>query len=108
MRVESLSDSDAARDALLAEAHLLADRQGVAYVAIRSRDATLPGFEVDESQRTAVLSLDGNPDQMLARLPGKTRNQVRRGLKEGFSVATGPGEIAAFHEVFHEHMRRIG
>jgi len=101
-------ESNAARDALLAEARSLADRLGVAYIALRSRDLALAGFEVDESQRTAVISVDGDSEQMMAKLPGKTRNQVRRGQKEGFTVSTGPDQIAAFHAVFHRHMRRLG
>ena len=41
-------------------------------------------------------------------LPAKTRNQVRRGMKEGFSVATGRDQVGAFHDVFHRHMRDLG
>src|SRR6185503_7364831 len=85
-----------------------ADKLGVSYVLIRSRDLSLSGSEADDTQRTAIVDLDGDSEQMLARLPGKTRNQVRRGQKEGFSIATGDSEIAAFHAVFHMHMRRLG
>jgi len=101
-------ESNAARDALVAEARTLADRLRASYLLIRSRDVSLSGSEADDTQRTAIITLNGDAEQMLARLPGKTRNQVRRGQKEGFSIATGDSEIAAFHAVFHMHMRRLG
>lgn len=101
-------DSDAARDALTAEARALAGRLNVAHLVIRTRDTALDGFQADRHYRASVLDLEGTADAAMSRLPATTRNQVRRGMKEGFTVSTGPDQIAAFHNVFHEHMRDLG
>ncbi|HEY8165155.1 MAG TPA: FemAB family XrtA/PEP-CTERM system-associated protein [Gemmatimonadaceae bacterium] len=101
-------DDTAARDALLAEARDLADRVNAEYLLIRTRDLELDGFRVDRNYRTAVIDLDGGGDAVWNRLPAKTRNQVRRGLKEGFTVETGHDQLKAFYRVFHQHMRDLG
>jgi len=102
------SDSDAARDALVAEARALAIRLKVSYLVIRTRGVELRDFQKDYHLRTALIPLDGTAEDLLARLPGKTRNQVRRGQREGFAVSSGADQVAAFHDVFHRHMRRLG
>lgn len=100
--------SEAARDALLDAASALMDERGAAYLLIRGREA-LPGFVADRRYSAAVLDLAGGSAAVWDRALGaKTRNQVRRGQKEGFTVSTGPGEMRAFYEVFHERMRDLG
>lgn len=100
--------SSDAREALLAEAKALAERSGVAYLVIRTRDEALPGFAADERYRTAVVPLQGTAESAFKALPVKTRNQVRRGMKEGFTVSTGAEQRDAFVDVFHHHMRDLG
>ena len=101
-------ETGAARDALVAEAKTLGARRGVAHILIRTRELELDGFEADTRYRTAVVDLDGNAEAAWARLNGKTRNQVRRGMKEGFTVSRGHDQLDAFYDVFHEHMRDLG
>jgi len=101
-------DDAVGRDGLLAEARNVADRVNAAYLLIRTRDLELDGFRVDRSYRTAVMDLEGGADAVWKRLPAKTRNQVRRGIKEGFTVETGHDQLGAFYDVFHEHMRVLG
>jgi FemAB-related protein (PEP-CTERM system-associated) len=101
-------DDSIAKDALVAEARALAARLGVSYLLIRTREVPLEGFRVDQRYRAAVLDLEGGPESVWNRLPSKTRNQVRRGMKEGFIVETGPEQRDAFYEVFHRHMRDLG
>lgn len=101
-------ENAAARDALVAEAKALAVRLKVAYLVIRTRDAALDGFEVDDHYRTALVDLSGGADAAWKALPNKTRNQVRRGQKEKFTVERGPAQVGAFFDVFHEHMRDLG
>ena len=55
-------DSTAARDAMLAEATVLAERLGVAYVLVRTRGEALPGFHVDRHYRASVLALEHNAE----------------------------------------------
>jgi FemAB-related protein (PEP-CTERM system-associated) len=102
-------DDESARDALLAEARAVAARRGVDYLQIRTRDdVVLDGFSVDRHYRTAVLDLGSGAEAVWRRLPSKTRNQVRRGEREGFSFARGHDQLGAFFDVFHRHMRDLG
>jgi FemAB-related protein (PEP-CTERM system-associated) len=101
-------DGALARVALMEEARALAARAGVSYVLIRTRGVELEGVETDRRYVTAIVDLGGAADSVFEELPGKTRNQVRRGMKEGFSIATGNDQLAAFFDVFHRHMRALG
>lgn len=101
-------DDVTARDGLLAEARKVADRVDASYLLIRTRDMELDGFHVDRNYRTAVIDLTGGADALWKRLPAKTRNQIRKGQKEGFSLETGHDQRRAFYDVFHEHMRDLG
>jgi FemAB-related protein (PEP-CTERM system-associated) len=101
-------DDGPARDALLSEAKAVANRSNAGYLVIRTRNLELDGFIVDRNYRTAVMDLTGGADAVWKRLPAKTRNQVRRGRKEAFTVETGHEQRAAFYDVFHQHMRVLG
>lgn len=102
------SDSPEAQDALLAEARSLTQTIKADYLVIRSRQLALDGFLVDGQYRIAVLDLEGGAGAVWKKLPAKTRNQVRRGQKEGFSLQTGPDQLEDFYQVFHRHMRDLG
>jgi FemAB-related protein (PEP-CTERM system-associated) len=101
-------DSESARGALVAEARALGERSGVSHLLIRTRGVEIAGADTDARYVTAVVDLPGTADAAFDELPGKTRNQVRRGMKEGFSVGTGFDEVPAFFDVFHRHMRDLG
>lgn len=102
-------DGEAARDALLAEADVLAAETGADHLLLRTRGPELPGFQVDRRYSCAVLDLSVGKDAVWdSALDSKTRNQVRRGQKEGFTVAAGPEQLPDFHRVLHEHMRDLG
>ncbi len=102
-------DSPEARDRLVEAARKLADELDVEYLLIRCRGLALDGFAVDRRYRTAILDLSRGAEEFLGgHLGAKTRNQIRRGMKEGFQVSSGPHEMEAFFEVFHRHMRDLG
>jgi len=102
-------DNPTSLEALAAEARRVADRLDVAYMVLRTRDVDIDGFEVDLRYQTALIDLRGGADAVWKTgLPAKTRNQVRRGTKEGFTVATGPDQAGPFFDVFHRHMRDLG
>jgi FemAB-related protein (PEP-CTERM system-associated) len=101
-------DTWAARDSLAAEARKLADDLNVAYLVIRTRNLDLDGFRVDRNYCTALMDLESGADELWKQLPAKTRNQVRRGMKEGFTLETGHDQLGAFYDVFHQHMRDLG
>lgn len=101
-------DDDKARDALLADAKKLADDLNVSYLCVRTSGAELPGFVVERRYHTAVVDLSGGSEALWKRLPAKTRNQVRRGQKEGFTLTSGPQEVEPFWRVFQAHMKELG
>lgn len=102
-------DDAAAQKALADEAKTIADRLNVEYLVIRSRDVDLDGFAVERRYSSALIDLEGGAEAVWkTRLPAKTRNQVRKAQKQGFTVATGPGQLGAFFDVFHAHMRDLG
>ena len=102
-------ESDRVRDALVEEGRKLADARNVEYLRLRLREIDVPGLTVDRHYRTAVLDLPGGAEQVWKdRIPAKTRNQVRKGQKEGFALSTGHDQLEAFHQVFHAHMRDLG
>lgn len=102
-------DNAEARDRLAGEARRLADRLDVDYLVIRCRDEQLDGFAVDRHYCAAVLDLEGGANTVWKDLlKGKTRNQIRRGMKEGFTIDSGLDQAEAFYRVFHAHMRDLG
>ncbi len=102
-------DNAEAQTALASEARNVADRLAVDYLVIRTRDVDLDDFAVDRRYSTALIDLEGGAEAVWKhRLPAKTRNQVRRGMKEGFAVETGPAQLGPFFDVFHAHMRDLG
>ena len=101
-------DTPEARDTLLAKAKVLAAELNVDYLLIRTRHEPLDGAEVDDRYRTATLDLTEGADSVWQALSPKTRNQVRRGQKEGFTIAHGPDQADAFADVFQQHMRDLG
>ena len=104
-----LFDDETARDALLAEAKAAADRLDVDYLLIRTRGLALDGFNVDRRYMSAAINLAGGADAVWKNvLRAKTHNQIRRGMREGFSVETGRDQIVPFYDVLQEHMRDLG
>jgi len=102
-------DNDLARDLLVEDAKRLADELKVDYLVLRVRGLQIKGFEQDQHYRTALLDLHAGSEEIWTNtFPGKTRNQVRRGIKEGFTIDTGPDQLSEFHLVFNEHMRYLG
>ncbi len=83
-------DNQEARDLMLKEAKRLTNDLDVDYLLIRTRGLELDGFTVDNRYRTAVIDLERGAESVWKQtLRSKTRNQIRRGLKEGFRVETG-------------------
>jgi FemAB-related protein (PEP-CTERM system-associated) len=101
-------DGPAAKALLLSEARRLTKSLGADYLVIRGREGALDGFQVDEQYRTSVLDLGDGAEMVWKKLPAKTRNQVRKGQKEGFTLRIGRDQLEAFYEVFHRHMRDLG
>ena len=99
--------ADAART-LCATARRLADELDVDYLLIRTREGPLDNFEVERRYVSAVVDLAAPDELWDSVIPAKTRNQVRKGRKSGFTVAAGPDEMEALFHVVHRHMRDLG
>ena len=102
-------DTREARDLLLQAAKRLTDELDVDYLLIRTRGLDLDGFTLDTRYRTAVIDLAGGVDSVWNdTVDSTTRNQIRRGEKEGFRVEIGLDKMRSFYEVLHAHMRDLG
>ena len=79
-----LVDGGEALELLSGEARRLADQLDVDYLAIRTRDVAIGDYLHDKRYHTAVIDLSAGAESVWKHtLPAKTRNQVRRGRKEG-------------------------
>lgn len=102
-------DNNKVRDALLQKSKQIANRLDVDYLLIRTRLEALDGFEVDKHYQTALIDLSSGSQEIWNKLlPSKTRNQVRRGMNEKFSIETGHEQLFSFFEVYHQAIRDLG
>lgn len=104
-----LYDSDSARNLLLEAARKLADRHEVDYLVIRLKNNDLHGFTVDHRFCTAFIALEPGSDHLWnKRIPSKTKNQVRKGMKDSFQTDCGNHLVEDFYELISTHMRNLG
>lgn len=96
------------RDALLAAARALLARRRASYLVIRTGGEDLLGFVHSRRYCGAFVELDRGVEELWRRLPATTRNQIRRGRREGFEVASGRRWIDAVAHVFRTHMSDLG
>ena len=78
---------------------------------IESRGLVPPTGALSPDNRKVTVLLDLPEDSETLwndGLRSKTRTKVRRPLKEGWEFRQGPGEVAAFYEVFAQNMRDLG
>jgi FemAB-related protein (PEP-CTERM system-associated) len=101
--------SDAAMQALVAEALAIAERDGVKLLQLRSREPLPLDLPVSHRKITVVLDLPpGGPEALFQGFRAKLRSQVRRPEKEGVSVRMGSDQVGPFYAVFARHMRDLG
>ena len=101
--------SDAAVQALAAEAVAVAERGGVKLLELRSREPLPLDLPVSHRKITVMLDLPaGGPEALFQSFRAKLRSQVRRPEKEGVSVRMGPDQVGPFFAVFSRHMRDLG
>ena len=107
--------SPAARETLVRTAARRALERG-ATLELRSPtpvEIAVAGGEVHvaRSKDTLVCPLPSDPEEVARRLDAKTRNQLRKALREGLrseTVAATPESVGAFHEVYSRTMRDLG
>ena len=106
-----LADNDRAAGALVNGAVRLADELGVRYLELRQgRAIEHPALTQRMSSKVHMrLALPDSPGTLWDRIPGKVRNQVRKGQKSGLTVAWGGEDLLGdFHDVFSHNMRDLG
>lgn len=101
--------SEAAIQALTAEARALADRTGAGLLEFRSRSELPIDLPASHRKVTVVLDLKaGDPERTFKGFDAKLRSQIRRPIKEGVTVRFGADQVAPFFSVFARHMRDLG
>jgi FemAB-related protein (PEP-CTERM system-associated) len=70
----------------------------------------LPGLPITSPRRVDLsLSLGVDASELWRRLPGKTRNQVRKASRQAFALDDGCDDrVAEFYSVHRIHMRELG
>jgi FemAB-related protein (PEP-CTERM system-associated) len=97
-----------ARTALAAAAELEGRARRVALVELRNRGPAPAWGRVTMRKITVELPLPAQADALWRTFPSKLRSQIRRAMREGFSVRHGAAEVESFYAVFARNMRALG
>lgn len=101
--------TDAAIQALVAEASRLTSSGGVKLLELRSARELPIDLPVSHRKVTVLLDLlPGDPQLTFKKFEAKLRSQVRKPGKEGVTIRFGADQVPAFFQVFAEHMRDLG
>jgi FemAB-related protein (PEP-CTERM system-associated) len=106
-----LADDEPTAGRLLDLAADLADQLNVRYLELRhERSVAHPALNHLTSSRVHMrLPLPDTADKLWKQLSDKVRNQVRKGRKNGLTVAWGGRELLPdFYAVFSQNMRDLG
>src|SRR5690606_7568604 len=88
-----LAESDAVRQALIAEAGRVAQPCGSAHVELRHREEPELGLPSRDDKVTMLLDLPDSEDALWKAFKPKLRSQIRRPEKEGCRVREGGFEL---------------
>jgi FemAB-related protein (PEP-CTERM system-associated) len=106
-----VAEDGATAATLIEHAAGLADELGVRYLELRhERPVRHPSLRGRMTSKVHLrLPLPDTAERLWAQIPGKVRNQVRKGRKGGFTVLWGGRELLPdFYEVFSHTMRDLG
>jgi FemAB-related protein (PEP-CTERM system-associated) len=104
-----LADSDDIRNCLYSQVKQLGAELGVDYIELRNAypeqcvEASNISMYVTFIQETAP-----NEESLLSSLPKKTRNMVRKALKQPFSMRYGVTDPVCLDRIHSKNMRRLG
>jgi len=96
-----------AQDWLLDQARELANRLGVDYLEVRSRQATLPAMQADCHHANFSIELAPTPEEILAGIKKKQRAVVRHSLQQDFAHRFDV-DVDSFFRVYSESVRNLG
>ncbi len=106
-----IAEDDATARRLVDRAVTLADQLRVKHLELREEQPTEhPALTVRQTSKVHMhLALEATVDEQWKAFDKKTRNQIRKGEKQGFSIAWGGEELVPeFHAVFSQNMRDLG
>lgn len=104
-----LAAVDEAAEAVRGDLRERAHEAGVEYVDLRNGwDDQRLGFEPVRRYATFTLPLPEDPDALLAQLPKKTRNMVRKARKTAFTARRGASDSTRFAALHGRTLRRLG
>jgi len=101
------ADSVEVVERLHSEAVMLAEKLGVDYLELRSREAIQSGWLAKELYVTFRKKLDPDPDKNMLAIPRKQRAMVRKGIKAGLSSELDD-DIERFFAAYSESVRNLG
>lgn len=104
-----LTESEAARAVLVAEAQRLATDLGVAHIEMRQGHASDVPWQDSTAKLTMEVDLPAKVDALWNGLSSGMRNKVRNARKQGLRVQWGKGEqVETFYRIFARNMRDLG
>ena len=104
-----VANTEAARTALYEEARRLGESLGVEYIELRNAwPEQCVGRPNVDRYATFSRTVEPGEEALLAALPKKTRNMVRKALKQPFEARYGVRDAGRFFDVFSRNMRRLG
>lgn len=105
-----LAANNVAHDLLRDAMKTLAQKEGVQHAELRNSFSHQVSGGFNNVDRYCTFTRDvtpSTPDELLAAIPQKTRNVVRKSLKQGFSVRPAQ-DLDAFYALLSETYRRHG
>ena len=104
-----LADNTGVRDLLYAHAQELGRRLNVGYIEFRNAWPEQAGGVPNVSRYVAFQQpLESDEAALLAALPKKTRNVVRKSLKEPFEIRYGVSDLRILDTIHARNMRLLG
>ena len=105
-----LADDESIGRALLEEACARARHAGLASLRVKALglEPCAPDYLPLDRWVIATLALPRTAQEAWDGLRAKIRNCIRKALRFGFEVRSGPGEVEGFYDVLAENMHRKG
>lgn len=104
-----LADGDEARQALLEATNRLGNELGVDHIELRNRqESQCSGLPRISRYATFTFPSADDPENLLAAIPKKARNMVRKVLKLPYTVRTLERGLGRFLELYTKNLRRLG
>ena len=104
-----IAEDDDTRAALIDEAIRIARQNKAEHIELRHLTHYDIGLPTKTSKVLMVLDLPATSDELWKSFKSKLRSQIKRPIKEGFSVKFGQlEEVESFYNVFAQNMRDLG